>query len=970
MTKSRRTIQTKVDSKDSTFPKAIELRGVRQHNLKSIDLDIPLNQLVVFCGVSGSGKTSLAIDTLYAEGQRRFVECFSPYTRQFLERLDKPDYDRIDNLPPATAVAKQSVTQSNRSTVGTATEITDYLRLAMAKIGKLYCPSCQDPIVPHSPQTVANHLQSCTADQQVLIATPMTWEDRTDLAHQLADLQQSGFVRLALSGKMVHLARDDRKQLAESIPVAGEGWVIVDRIRGGPVSARTMESLEAAFRLHPDGIAIMEPTDESPDRTGKRTATKSESDDPEDSLLWKIDDQVYRVDRFGRRRHCFRCQMTFPDPEPRLFSFNSPIGACPACEGFGDKIAIDMDLVVPDRSKSIREGAIAPWNTPSYRHELEELLSLADDFGIPVDVPFSKVPKKALDLIQHGVPSRSFGGLDGFFQWLERKKYKLHVRVYLSRWRSYSRCEACQGKRLQPNALAYRMADKNLAEILQMKIDDALAFLSTLSLEDRDRTIAREVLDQTANRLRYLQLVGLGYLTLERSLRTLSGGEAQRVALTTALGSSLSSMLYVLDEPTVGLHPSDTEKLVDAILSLRDRGNTVVVVEHEPPLMERSDWIVEIGPEAGVGGGQVVFQGTPKAIRSSKTLTGQYLSGARHKAMSANRRKPDRGYVELHGATGHNLKIDRVAFPLGLLCAVTGVSGSGKSSLVQDTLYPALKMRKTQEKQACLPFADVLGVGQIDEVIQIDQEPVGKSPRSVPVTFIKAFDEIRNAFAATTDAKTRNYSSSHFSFNHELGRCDHCEGSGWLDIDMQFLADIQMKCPVCHGRRYRQEILQVRLRDRSIADVLEMTAIQAKHFFRGHAKVQERLQVLCDVGLDYLMLGQPANTLSAGESQRLKLAAQLRSTARRGTLYLLDEPTTGLHFHDVTRLLDCFSMLIEAGHSLIVVEHNEQLIRAADYIIDLGPGAAEQGGQIVATGTPEEIAAHPDSRTGHYLRNA
>ena len=961
MTKTRRSVLSKVVHDESDFPRAIELRGIRQHNLKGIDLDIPLYKLVVLCGVSGSGKTSLAIDTLYAEGQRRFVECFSPYTRQFLERLDKPDYDRIDNLPPATAVAKQSVTQSNRSTVGSSTEIADFLRLAMAKIGRLYCPSCQDPIVPHSPQSVANHLHSLSSERTILIATPMTWEDRTDLAHQLADLQQTGFVRLSLAGKLVHLARDDRKQLAESIPLSGEGWVIVDRVRGGTASARTIESLESAFRLHPNGIALLVQSEQ---------AQMQDDSDPESSRTISIDEQSYALQQFGRRRHCFRCNQTFPDPEPRLFSFNSPIGACPACEGFGDKIEIDMDLVVPDRSKSIRDGAIAPWNTPSYRHELEELLALAEDYKIPVDVPFDKVPKRALELIQHGVPARNFGGLDGFFQWLERKKYKLHVRVYLSRWRSYSRCDACLGKRLQPHALAYRIADKNLADIMQLQIDQAFDFLSSFPLEERDRKIASEVLDQACSRLRYLQMVGLGYLSLERSLRTLSGGEAQRVALTTALGSSLSSMLYVLDEPTVGLHPSDTEKLVEAILSLRDRGNTVVVVEHEPPLMERADWIVEIGPEAGVGGGQVVFQGTPKSIQSSKTLTGQYLANARYKSMQTVRRKPNRGTIELLGASGNNLKIDRVAFPLGMLCVVTGVSGSGKSSLIQDTLFPALHMRKTKGKQKCLPYLEVLGDGQIDEVVQIDQEPVGKSPRSVPVTFIKAFDEIRNAFAASVDAKTRNYTSSHFSFNHELGRCDHCEGSGWLEIDMQFLADIQMKCPVCHGRRYRQEILQVRLRDRSIADVLEMTAIQAKHFFRGQAKVQERLQVLCDVGLDYLTLGQPANTLSAGESQRLKLAAQLRTTARRGTLYLLDEPTTGLHFHDVTRLLDCFSMLIEAGHSLIVVEHNEQLIRAADHIIDLGPGAAENGGQIIAQGTPEEIAAHPNSRTGKYLRNS
>ena len=978
--------------------RCIELRGVEVHNLKQVDVDIPHGRLVVVCGLSGSGKSSLAIDTLYAEGQRRYIESFSAYTRQFLEQLEKPAARRIDHIPPAIAVAGENRNRSSRATVGTATEIVDYLRLLFARIGRVVCPGCGRHIRRETPQSAAEALQRLDAGHRLLVAFRPTANGNGAIDWSV--LRESGFVRAIVDGQWRDLSdlaahdhseptadrpaqparpasaasashggsnaseadtaqSDDAAKSADAAAPPGrptDCYVVVDRLVSGRTDPdRLRDSLETAFQLA-DGqcFTFVEQRDAAIPLPGSDV---------------EIDGRRWRATAWSQSLRCEACQRDFPTPEPRLFSFNSPLGACPACEGFGNVIDIDMDLVVPDPRKSLRQGAIAPWTTPAYRHELDELLALADDYGIDADIPFEQLDARQRQLIHDGVPERDFGGLRGFFAWLERRKYKMHIRVFLSRWRSYRTCAQCGGTRLRDEALHTQVGGRNIAEISAMKVRDAAALFDQLELSPWEATVGKVMLEQIRSRLHFLEIVGLGYLTLDRALRTLSGGESRRVTLTSALGSSLVNMLYVLDEPSIGLHPRDVGQLLDAIGRLRDRGNTVVVVEHEPAFIRAADEVIEIGPGAGEHGGRIVFQGTPDAmLRSRKSLTGQYLNGHLGARPPERRRQPRHGWIRLSGARGNNLKNLRVEFPLGVLCVVTGVSGSGKSTLIQDTLYPALcrRMRKTAPKSQ--PYDDVLGDGQLNDVIFVDQGPLGRSPRSNPVTYIKAFDAIRAVFAETVDARTRNYTASHFSFNVKGGRCERCQGDGHLEIDMQFLADVYMKCPECQGARYRPEILDVLYRGRNIADVLEMTVREAFTFFRGHPKVQARLKRLIDVGLDYLRLGQPANTLSGGEAQRLKLAAHMSSVKRGRSLFLLDEPTTGLHPADVVQLLDCFDALISVGHSLIVVEHNLDIIQSADYIIDLGPGAADEGGRLVASGTPEQVAAVAESVTGQFLK--
>ncbi|MEO8268893.1 MAG: excinuclease ABC subunit UvrA, partial [Aureliella sp.] len=672
--------------------------------------------------------------------------------------------------------------------------------------------------------------------------------------------------------------------------------------------------------------------------------------------------------RLSHQLRCTTCGIDYPEPEPRLFNFNSPLGACPTCEGFGDTIDFDIDLIVPDKRKTLRNGALAPWTTPAHSHHLDELVDAADALLLPLDVPFSKLTKRQVKVLIEGDKKRGFSGMQGFFAALDRKKYKMHVRVFLSRWRSYNTCPTCNGARLNSAALAFHIAGRNFADLCAAEIRELSEFLEAIRLEGAASKIVADPLESVQARLSYLCEVGLGYLSLNRPLRTLSGGEAQRTALTAALGSSLVNMLYVLDEPSVGLHPHDVEQLSIAIERLARRDNTVIMIEHEEALLSRADWLVEVGPAAGEGGGMIVYSGPRDQIVNAKSLTGDYLSGRRQLPMPAQRRTPNRGSVRLLGCQGNNLKNINVEFPLGLLCLVTGVSGSGKSSLVQDTLFGAVANRLTAQNYKPLPFDGIEGTGLIDDCILVDQGPISRSPRSNPVTYIKAFDEIRRVFAETTDAKLHNYSAGSFSFNSELGRCATCQGDGVLQIDMQFLADVTIVCSDCRGDRYRPEILQVRYRDRNIADVLHMTVREASQFFRGAGKVQQKLKVLSDVGLNYLQLGQAATTLSSGEGQRLKLASYLANATRRKTLFILDEPTTGLHTSDIVQLLDCFDALIEAGHSLIVVEHNLHLMAVADHIIDIGPGPAGEGGQIVASGTPEQVVACKTSLTGQYLK--
>ena len=947
----------------SSTGRTIVLRGVEVHNLKQIDLDLPHRKVIVFCGLSGSGKTSLAIDTLYAEGQRRYIESFSAYTRQFLERLEKPAAERIDGIPPAVAVTRKNVSQSSRSTVATATEIADYLRLLYARIGQVKCPQCGRLIERDSPQSVAARLAELPAGARFVVAFDAGLDSGRPLAERLAELREDGFVRLIFGHRLVNLA--DGGEIVEldgahdsKVPL----YVVVDRLTGGVAPQRLRDSLDLAFTKG-QGRCMVFIEDQPATALAENILPRG--------VPWPLDDRPWRRIGFSITRRCEDCGLDMPELEPNLFSFNSPLGACPQCEGFGNVIDMDMDLIVPDRSKSLREGAVAPWNTPAYRHELDELLALAGDYNVPVDVPYRELPEEALQIVREGVPEREFGGLKGFFAWLERRTYKMHLRVFLNRWRTYRTCPACGGSRLRPEALATRVGGINIAEFCALRIGQARAFLETLSLSPYEQQIGGMMLGEVRSRLGYLETVGLEYLTLDRTLRTLSGGEAQRVALTGALGSSLVNLLYVLDEPSIGLHPRDVGRLVSAIRGLRDRGNTVVVVEHEESILRAADQIVEVGPGAGEQGGQIVFQGTPQEIEDDpRSLTGDYLSGRRGVGSHPKRRTPQHGWIRLAGARGNNLKNLTVEFPLGLLCVVTGVSGAGKSTLIQDTLYPALCKRMRKDAEKPLPYDDVFGDGQINDCVLMDQSPIGRSPRSNPVTYIKAFDEIRSVFAETVEARTNNYTAGHFSFNVDGGRCTKCEGDGAIQIDMQFLADVYMACPQCGGTRYRPEILEVKYRGRSIADVLELTVREAFSFFRGRPKVQARLKRLIDVGLDYLRLGQAANTLSGGEAQRLKLAAYISSHRRGRTLFLLDEPTTGLHFSDIVQLLDCFDALLAVGHSLIVVEHNIQVMKAADYIIDLGPGAADEGGRLGPVGTPEEVARDVHSVTGQFLAEA
>lgn len=927
----------------------IRVRGVRVHNLRDVDLDVPRGKLVAFCGVSGSGKTSLALDTLYAEGQRRYIESFSAYTRQFLERLEKPDADRIDGLPPAIAVTRKDHASSSRSTIGAATEIDNHLRLLFARIGRTFCYGCNKEVRQDSAATVAQHIAELPESTRYQLAFARSVDSPEHLEQTIAELREDGFVRVVAREKTWNLTAGDLPAL-DSFPA--ELLVVIDRLTAdGTQNQRVVDSLETAFDRGDGRCALLRP---AASETNNHAMT--------------IDGRLWVDTRFSKQLSCEDCGIDYPTPDPRLYSHNSPLGACPMCEGFGNLVETDMDLVVPDPTKSLAAGAIAPWNTPAYKHELEELLALASDYDVPVDIPFSELSDEHLTLIREGVPERDFGGLNGFFAWLEKRKYKMHLRVFMSRWRSYRPCPACHGARLRPEALAAKVGGKNISEILAAKIADSKQYFQDLELSDWERNVGRTMLEQINGRLGYLIDVGLRYLTLDRTLRTISGGEAQRVTLTSALGSSLVNMLYVLDEPSVGLHPRDVDSLIKAVGSLRERSNTVIVVEHEEAMLRAADHIVEIGPGAGERGGEVVFAGTLAEMeQSAKSITGAYLSGQRGISVPGRRRQPSHGWVRLVGARGNNLQNVTVEFPLGVLCLVTGVSGAGKSSLVQQTLYGALCSRKRKNTSRPLPYDDVYGDGQIDDVILIDQSPIGRSPRSNPVTYVKAFDEIRAVFADTIEARTHNYSASHFSFNVDGGRCTACNGDGHVEIDMQFLADVYMKCDQCHGTRYRNEILDVTYRGRNIADVLDMTVREAFSFFRGQHKTQKKLKRLIDVGLDYLRLGQPANTLSAGEAQRLKLASYISSAKRNRTLFIMDEPTTGLHYSDIVQLLDCFEALLSVGHSLIVVEHNLQMMKSADYIIDVGPGAAEEGGRVVIQGTPEKVARCEESVTAKFL---
>jgi len=942
-----------------TVPRPISLRGVAVHNLKQVDLDLPAGKWITFCGVSGSGKSSLAFDTLYAEGQRRFLESFSPSARQFWQRLERPQVTRIDGLRPAVAIAQHQAPPHGRATVGTATELNDYLRLLCAKLGRLVCPTCEVEVRPDSPPSIARALDTLPPRLRFQLAFPVPIFAEDDLSEVAEKLREQGFQRAIWEEQTRELSSPGPWPPG---PAGATLEVVVDRLTTGGPPARLLDSLETAFAQGrgrailylEDGAISTPPPEEFFLRAESRTVDKK---------LWQR-----LVCRKSPR--CPRCQRDFPPPEPALFHFHSPLGACPRCEGLGTVEDWEWERIVPDPRKSLAAGAVIPWTTSPYDSEFPKILRAAEAAGLPTRAPLGSWSERDRAALLNGVPASGFAGLCSFFSELSARKPTAAVRAYLARFRGELLCPACQGGRLRPESLAYRLSGKNFVEIVHQKVEELRAWFASLTWGPGQDTLAKLPGAQVLARLRYLQEVGLGYLTLDRPLHTLSGGEFQRVALTRALGSSLVDALYVLDEPSLGLHPHDTERLVLAIRRLRDRGNTVIVVEHEEALLRAADQIVEIGPGAGDQGGKVVFQGTlPEMLVAPQSVTGDFLSGRRGRH-ALKRRPQSHGWLQLRGARGHNLQRIDVDIPLGSLCVVTGVSGAGKSTLVQDTLYPAVCRGLGRDTVPPAPHDELLGIGQLGDCLLVDPSPLGRSPRSNPVTYLKAFEEIRSVFADTPEARTRNYGASHFSFNAEAGRCGTCEGDGLRQIDMQFLPDVFLPCPDCQGTRYRRDILVVTYRGKNIAEVLDFTVREAFGFFRGFPKVQKKLKPLLDVGLDYLRLGQPAPSLSGGEAQRLKLASCLAETRRPRTLFVLDEPTTGLHFRDVVQLLDCFDALLAVGHSLLVVEHNLQLIRAADYLIDLGPGPAEQGGRVVAHGTPEQVAAHPDSCTGQYLRRA
>lgn len=854
----------------------IQLRKVAVHNLKEIDLDLPKQALVVLCGVSGSGKTSLALDTLYAEGQRRYIETFSLDARQFLQRLDKPQAERIDGLPVTVAVRGREASSGRHATVGSVTEAVDYLRLLFVRCAELVCPGCGRPVRITTPGAAAAALWALPAGSRVMIGFPVPDDPPGDPRRVVAGLRAAGFTRILAGGRW-----QPGEEGPGELPPEGPLEVVLDRLVVRPeVAGRLHEALEMALQ-HGQGQALA--WFQTPLGTPEegRTGAGVPAGPLGDAEPAQIAEEIWRKVVLRTRRVCAACRRTFADPEPRRFSFQSPLGACPACEGAG---------VLP--------GAV-------------------------------------------------------------RKRQA---------WHSPAVCPACGGTRLHAEARAWRLEGDDLPAWCRLTIQELHDRLRGLKLDPDLKRAARPLLPPLLRRVRFLQEVGLGYLTLDRPMATLSTGEAQRVALTTAISSSLVNVLYVLDEPSEGLHPRDVPRLVAALRQLKERGNSVLVVDHEEAILHAADQVIELGPGAGDRGGTVVFQGSVQALcRPGASLTGEYLAGRRGVALPARRRTPSGGWIELRGARGRNLKNLTVAFPLNVLCVVSGVSGAGKSTLVEDTLYPAICRRKHRPGPPPLPYDELVGCGQIEDCLLVDQAPLGRSPRSCPVTYVKALDPIREVFAQTLDARVHNYPPGHFSFNREGGRCETCQGEGLLHVDMQFLPDVTVRCPQCGGTRYRREILAVKYRGQSIADVLAMNIRQAFGFFRGQSRVQARLKPLMDVGLDYLLLGQPVRTLSAGEAQRLKLAAQLAEGRRQRTLFILDEPTTGLHFADVVTLLDCFENLLSVGHSLIVIEHNLQLIRAADYVIDLGPEGGDAGGQVVACGTPEEVARVPHSHTGRAL---
>src|SRR3954452_24385392 len=951
----------------------ITIRGARTHNLKNVDLTLPARSLIVMTGVSGSGKSSLAFDTIYAEGQRRYVESLSAYARQFLERMEKPDVDSIEGICPAIAIRQKNSIRNPRSTVGTTTEIHDYLRLLYARVGRTYCRSCGREVIRETAEVVARRFSDLPDGTRLLlgfdmpvVTAPVTMpapepEDEAaaaaeggaddppqpdlpglvdPVAETIAALRRKGFGRLYLDGRAVSLDDVEPSALKDRSTLQ----VIVDRVKiDGDLRARLTDSIETAYTEGGGAAFAIQIAPEGTD--GDATTI-----------------------RFSERFECRECGIPYELPQPRLFSFNNPFGACPLCHGFGNIIELDMDLVVPDATKSIQQNAIEPWSKPHYRAQLAELKRVAKK-RVRLDVPWSALDEDEKRFVIEG-DGGGWEGVKGFFRWLERKKYKVHVRVFLSRYRGYLTCPECGGARLRREARDVRVGERTIDVVCGLPVKEADAFCASLELSEKDSAVADKVLREIRKRLGFLRDVGLDYLTLDRLSSTLSGGESQRINLATSLGSALVDTLYVLDEPSIGLHSRDNERLIKILRQLRDQGNTVLVVEHDADMIKVADTVVDMGRGAGEQGGRVIFSGPLRdLLPEPRSLTAKYLRDELAIPVPPVRRRPSNQRLRVLGASEHNLKNIDVEVPLGMLTCVTGVSGSGKSTFVHDVLYAALKRAKGDWDRRVGTHRKLEGAEFVTDVVLVDQAPIGRTPRSNPVTYLKAFDPIRELFAATKDARSRGLTASHFSFNVPGGRCEACEGEGEVKVEMQFLADVFVPCDQCDGKRFKPQVLEVKYRGRGVDQVLDLTVREALTFFSTSPKVLRRLQVLDEIGLGYLRLGQPATTLSGGEAQRIKIAAHLSSHTGDRVLYILDEPTTGLHFDDIAKLLAAFRKLLEAGHSLLVIEHNLDVIKTADWIVDLGPEGGEEGGHLVAVGTPEQVAKDAASHTGRYLRD-
>jgi excinuclease ABC subunit A len=968
------------------------VRGARTHNLKNIDLTLPVGKLIIVTGVSGSGKSSLAFDTIYAEGQRRYVESLSAYARQFLERMEKPDVDRIDGIAPAIAIRQKNSVRNPRSTVGTTTEIHDYMRLLFARIGRTFCRQCGREVVRETAEVVAGKLAALPPDTRLLIGfdlpvvdsaaaapadapevdelvevseaeTPLfdsrptsggtdsrarvpetaAADTKRAIVTTIEGLRKKGFARLLVDGRATPFDDVDPARLSDRSVVQ----VVVDRLQLGAeaLRQRLTDSVETAY-TEGGGAAWALQLASSHQSSGEHPAV---------------------LHHFSERFECRACGIPYEDPQPRLFSFNNPFGACPTCHGFGNIIELDMSLVVPDASRSIQQGAIEPWSKPHYRAQLAELKRAARKGKVRLDVPWAELTDEEKRFVVEGADE--FDGIRGFFRWLERKKYKVHVRVFLSRYRGYLTCPDCGGARLRREARDVQVAGRTIDRVSALTVREAQEFFEYLQLTEKEQAIADKVLKEIRRRLSFLSDVGLDYLTLDRLSSTLSGGEAQRINLATSLGAALVGTLYVLDEPSIGLHSRDNLRLIAILRQLRDQGNTVLVVEHDTDMIKVADHIVDLGLGAGEQGGRVVYSGPLDGLmQETRSLTSKYLRQELAIPVPVSRRRGTGQKVRLTAATEHNLKSIDVAIPLNTLTCVTGVSGSGKSTLVHDVLYAAVKRVKGDWDRRVGTFRTLEGAEYITDAVLVDQAPIGRTPRSNPVTYLKAFDPMRELFAATKDARSRGLTASHFSFNVPGGRCEACQGEGEVRVEMQFLADVFVPCDQCDGKRFKPQVLEVRYRGRTIHQVLDLTVREALTFFSSSPKVLRRLQVLDEIGLGYLRLGQPATTLSGGEAQRIKIAAHLSAHGGERLLYILDEPTTGLHFDDIAKLLTAFRKLLEAGHSLLVIEHNLDVIKTADYVIDLGPEGGEDGGRVVAAGTPEQVAQVEASHTGRYLR--